>query len=84
MELHCHWEGNVKQNTTLDHADVVETCYRGMGGSPRRKTVFLGAKRHRFHVLFVLVSGMHPPLNLISYSVRTNRMVLSEQRWCAK
>lgn len=54
---------------------VVElnTCYGGSCGSSHRKKVFLRAKRLRFQVLFILVSGLHPPLSLITYCIKTNR-----------
>lgn len=83
VELHSHWEGNVKQNAALDPAEV-ETFYRGRSGSSCRETAFLRAKRLRSQIMFILCSGLHPPLNLISYSVRTNGRALSEQRWFAK
>lgn len=51
----------------------LNTCSGGRCGSSHRKTVFLRAKRLRFQVLFIFVSGLHPPLSLITYCVKTSR-----------
>lgn len=78
-ELQAHWEGNVKQNATLDDVYVqesggVEYLLWGEGVAHHtEKKVFLRAKRLRFQVLFILVSGLHPPLSLITYCIKTNR-----------
>lgn len=43
------------------------------GMAHQTQVVFLRAKRLRFQVLFILVSGLHPPLSFITRCIKTNR-----------
>lgn len=74
VKLQAGWEGNVKQNATLDDVYVQESggveylLWGKVWLSTQRKS-----ERLRFQVLLILVSGVHRPLSLITYCIKTNR-----------